>query len=115
MKQLAAVVRLSVHHCARQFRKATGLPPHQYVRTLADVGGGLGGNLTRILGRYPAMRGVLFDQPHVVARALPLLEASGVWGRCVAEGGDFFATAPSLPTPTCSATSSTTGTTKSPA
>jgi len=64
------------------------------VRTLADVGGGLGANLTRILGRYPAMRGVLFDQPHVVARARPLLEAAGVRGRCVAEGGDFFATAP---------------------
>ena len=64
------------------------------VRTLADVGGGLGANLTRILGRYPAMRGVLFDQPHVVARARPLLEAAGVGGRCVAEGGDFFATAP---------------------
>jgi hypothetical protein len=64
------------------------------VRTLADVGGGLGANLARILGRYPAMRGVLFDQPHVVARARPLMEAAGVWGRCVAEGGDFFATAP---------------------
>jgi hypothetical protein len=64
------------------------------VRTLADVGGGLGTNLTRILSRYPAMRGVLFDQPHVVARARPLLDAAGVGGRCVAEGGDFFATAP---------------------
>src|SRR5262249_24469488 len=64
------------------------------VRTLADVGGGLGANLTRILGRYPGMRGVLFDQSHVVARARPLLEAAGVGGRCVAEGGDFFATAP---------------------
>jgi hypothetical protein len=64
------------------------------VGTLADVGGGLGANLTRILGRYPAMRGVLFDQPHVVARARPLLEAAGVWDRCTVEGGDFFATAP---------------------
>jgi hypothetical protein len=64
------------------------------VRTLADVGGGLGTNLARILGRYPAMRGVLFDQPHVVARARPLLEAAGVWGRCKVEGGDFFQTAP---------------------
>ena len=64
------------------------------VRCLVDVGGGLGANLTRILGRHPAMGGVLFDQPHVVARARPLLEAAGVSGRCVAEGGDFFATAP---------------------
>ena len=64
------------------------------VKTLADVGGGLGSNLTKILGRYPAMRGVLFDQPHVVERARPILEAAGVSGRCTVEGGDFFKTAP---------------------
>jgi hypothetical protein len=64
------------------------------VRILADVGGGLGSNLTRILRRYPAMRGVLFDQPHVVERARPLLEGAGVAGRCSVEGGDFFETAP---------------------
>ena len=64
------------------------------VRTLADVGGGLGANLARVLARYPAMRGVLFDQPQTVARARPVLEAAGVWGRCAAQGGDFFTTAP---------------------
>jgi AraC family transcriptional regulator len=31
LEQLAAVARLSAYHFARQFRKATGLPPHQYV------------------------------------------------------------------------------------
>jgi hypothetical protein len=65
------------------------------VTTLADVGGGLGANLARILGRYPGMRGVLFDQPDVVARAHPLLKAEGVSGHCTVEGGDFFETAPS--------------------
>jgi AraC family transcriptional regulator len=29
--QMAAAARLSVYHFARQFRAATGLPPHQYV------------------------------------------------------------------------------------
>ena len=29
--QLAAVVRLNPYHFARQFKAATGLPPHQYV------------------------------------------------------------------------------------
>ena len=64
------------------------------VGTLADVGGGNGTHLTSILGRYPAMRGVLFDQPHVVEPARPRLEAAGVAGRCAVEGGDFFKTAP---------------------
>jgi hypothetical protein len=64
------------------------------VATLADVGGGLGTNLAAALGRYPAMQGVLFDQPHVVERARPVLEAAGVWDRCKVEGGDFFEAAP---------------------
>jgi hypothetical protein len=64
------------------------------VATLADVGGGLGTNLTAALGRYPAMRGLLFDRPHVVARARPRLEAAGVAGRCAVAGGDFFEAAP---------------------
>jgi hypothetical protein len=64
------------------------------VATLADIGGGLGTNLSAALGRYPAMRGLLFDQPHVVERARPVLEAAGVAGRCTVEGGDFFEAAP---------------------
>jgi hypothetical protein len=64
------------------------------VGTLADVGGGLGTNLAAALGRYPAMRGLLFDRPHVVERARPRLEAAGVAGRCAVESGDFFEAAP---------------------
>jgi hypothetical protein len=67
------------------------------VATLADVGGGLGTNLTAALGRYPALRGLLFDRPHVVERARPVLEAAGVWGRCAAAGGDFFEAVPRGP------------------
>lgn len=64
------------------------------VSTLADVVGGLGMNLAGILNRYPAMRGLLFDQPHVVDRAHPQLEAAGVLGRCAFVGGDFFEAVP---------------------
>ena len=33
LEQMAAVARLSPYHFARQFKTATGLPPHQYVIT----------------------------------------------------------------------------------
>src|SRR5262245_13613312 len=56
--------------------------------------GGVGANLARVLGRYPAMRGQLFDLPHLVARARLVLESAGVWDRCAVTGGDFFTTAP---------------------
>jgi hypothetical protein len=64
------------------------------VGTLADGGGGLGTNLAAALRRYPAMRGVLFDWPHVVERARPRLKAAGLADRCAVVGGDFFETAP---------------------
>ena len=62
--------------------------------TLVDVGGGRGTLLAMILGAYPALRGVVFDLPHVVAAADAELTAMGVADRCAAVGGDFFATVP---------------------
>jgi hypothetical protein len=64
------------------------------VRILADIGGGAGSKLAGILSRYPAMRGLLFDLPHVVERARPMLEAAGLLGRCQIQSGDFFESAP---------------------
>jgi hypothetical protein len=62
--------------------------------TLVDVGGGQGQLLATILGAYPTLRGVLFDQPSVVARAGPVLEGAGVAERCTVVAGDFFAAVP---------------------
>ncbi len=59
-------------------------------RRVVDVGGGAGVLLARILAAHPAMGGVLFDLPHVVAGASPVLEAAGVDERCEVVAGDFF-------------------------
>jgi hypothetical protein len=62
--------------------------------TIVDVAGGQGSLLAAILQQYPTARGVLFDQPHVVAGADVVLQASGVAGRCVVVGGSFFEAVP---------------------
>ncbi|MBI1762612.1 MAG: methyltransferase [Acidobacteria bacterium] len=64
------------------------------INTLVDVAGSLGALLAAVLPRYPHMRGVLFDQPHVIADAGPLLEAANVRARCEIAGGDFFQAVP---------------------
>lgn len=59
---------------------------------VVDVGGGDGTLLIALLGRYPGLRGILFDLPHVVVAAG--LEAAGVAARCAVLGGDFFTAVP---------------------
>ena len=58
--------------------------------TIADIGGGTGALLAAILRMYPNARGILFDQPHVVAEAGPVLNAAGLRSRVRIEGGSFF-------------------------
>jgi len=64
------------------------------VRVLADVGGGNGSALLRILDRYPAMAGILFDLPSVVDRARADVERSGLTDRCRIVGGSFLEKVP---------------------
>lgn len=64
------------------------------IPVLADIGGGNGTNLIGILGRYPRMRGTLFDLPHVVERAHQNLDRAGMSDRCRVVGGDFFESIP---------------------
>jgi len=58
--------------------------------TVVDVGGGQGILLTSVLRAHLGLRGVLFDQPQVVAEAMPILEDAGMAERCALVGGDFF-------------------------
>ncbi|HET7480074.1 MAG TPA: methyltransferase [Rubrobacteraceae bacterium] len=64
------------------------------IGVLADVGGGQGEILAKILAANPDLLGILFDQPHVVAGAKDLLERMGVAGRCEVVGGSFFEAVP---------------------
>ena len=52
-------------------------------RVICDIGGGIGSQLTSILDAHPSCRGILFDQPAVVAEAPD-------HGRIERIGGDFF-------------------------
>jgi hypothetical protein len=54
---------------------------------VVDVGGGRGALLQAILDAHPSVRGVLFDQPHVVAGAQ-------VGDRCDVVAGSFFDAVP---------------------
>jgi hypothetical protein len=54
---------------------------------IADIGGGIGSQLESILEAHPSCRGILFDQPNVVAEAPE-------HGQIERVGGDFFKDVP---------------------
>ena len=62
--------------------------------TVVDVGGGNGTLLAGLLQRYPTMRGVLFDQPHVVAHADEVFRGAEVADRARIIAGSFFEEVP---------------------
>jgi len=68
---------------------------YEGVSVLADIGGGLGGVMSATLQRYPAMRGILYDQAHVIERAEQSMKSTGVSERCTFSSGNFFASVPS--------------------
>lgn len=64
--------------------------------TLVDVGGAHGHLLATVLRRHRRLRGILFDQPQVVAGAAAsgFISAPAVKARCKVEGGSFFESVP---------------------
>lgn len=66
------------------------------IRTVVDVGGGHGSLLATILKTNPKLRGVLFDQGPVIARAEndKHVTARGIAERCRLESGSFFEAVP---------------------
>ncbi|GAB4845504.1 hypothetical protein Ancab_040128 [Ancistrocladus abbreviatus] len=41
------------------------------IKQLVDVGGGVGNNLKAIISKYPNIKGINFDLPHVIQHAIP--------------------------------------------
>jgi hypothetical protein len=70
--------------------------PFGELTTLVDVGGAHGHLLAAILRRHKKLKGVLYDQPQVVAGAAArgFIGAPGVRGRIEVIGGDFFESVP---------------------
>ena len=64
------------------------------IQTLVDIAGGQGILIASILKSNPTLKGILFDQPHVIERAKRFLEAEGVLERCQLAAGSFFESVP---------------------
>ena len=61
---------------------------------IVDVGGGDGSLLTTILESNPALKGVVFDLPHVAEKAKQRIDRAGLTQRCQVIAGDVFASVP---------------------
>jgi hypothetical protein len=70
--------------------------PFGKLKQLVDVGGAHGHLLATILRRHKKLRGVLYDQPQVVAAAAQsgFLSAPALAGRSEVRGGSFFDSVP---------------------
>ncbi|MEG4054909.1 MULTISPECIES: methyltransferase [unclassified Microcoleus] len=64
------------------------------VKTLVDVGGGIGTLTAVILNANPKLQAILFDREDVVVDADQVLEEAGVADRCQIVGGSFFEAVP---------------------
>ena len=68
---------------------------YEGVSILADIGCGNGSVIIATLKNYPTLRGILFDQAHVLERTAEAVKAAGVAERCTLSGGSFFESIPS--------------------
>jgi len=68
--------------------------PFGEVRTLCDVGGGVGIVLAAALKRHPHLKGVLFDSPSMLGEAGAHLARRGVADRVELVPGSFFESVP---------------------
>ena len=62
--------------------------------TIVDIAGGQGFFLQCLLAGNPTVKGVLFDQPHVVEAGRAAMAEAGLAERCEVVSGDFFESVP---------------------
>jgi O-methyltransferase domain/Dimerisation domain len=67
---------------------------YEGISVLADIGCGSGAVMAATLQRYPAMRGILYDQAHVIERTVRNMQAAGLADRCTLTRGNFFQSVP---------------------
>jgi 2,7-dihydroxy-5-methyl-1-naphthoate 7-O-methyltransferase len=72
------------------------LPLHDWagVATVADVGGGTGALLIRLLRANPRLRGLLVDLPSVAEQASEAIGRAGLADRCAVAAGDLLEQVP---------------------
>lgn len=93
--EASAIFNRTMSESSRRSAAAiTGAYDFSAAGTVVDVGGGQGMLIAAVLRANPALHGILFDQPHVVASAESILAEAGVADRCARIGGDFFASVP---------------------
>ncbi len=63
--------------------------PIEGLKTIVDIGGGQGGFLKEVLNKFPAIEGILFDQPSVVAQKI-ITDQDALAPRFKEVGGSFF-------------------------
>jgi SAM-dependent methyltransferase/DNA-binding HxlR family transcriptional regulator len=66
------------------------------IDSLMDVGGGSGELIGAVAGKYPHIRGIVFDLPRCEDAATRHLERAGVGDRTSFTAGDFFEAIPNL-------------------
>jgi hypothetical protein len=75
---------------ATSHRAITDVYDFSGIKTLTDVGGGIGALMAEILISNPLMKGIVADIPSVVQEAQKKIKARGIEGRCEAVECDFF-------------------------
>ncbi|KAK4849017.1 hypothetical protein QYF36_019884 [Acer negundo] len=87
MKRGRRFTSLEVATGTWRFVKSSGGWGFENVKQLVDVGGGLGVTLKAVTAKYPHIKGINFDLPHVIQRAPNYPGVEHV-------GGDMFESVP---------------------